>query len=97
MASEMFPIAILRALAAGLPIVCTEVGGIALMVDGGRSGILVPPGDPVALAGGVTRVLADPALRAALGAASRERFLARFHASSMAEQVERIYEKVLAA
>lgn len=97
MAAEAFPIAILRALAAGLPVVCTAVGGIRMMVEEGVSGHLTPPGDAHALAAGLLHVARDPALRRSMGAASFDLFLRAFHASAMAGRVERVYREALGA
>jgi glycosyltransferase involved in cell wall biosynthesis len=94
LASEMFPIAILHALGTGLPVVCTNVGGISAMVRDGESGFLLPAGDANALAGGLLRVIRDPALRARMGEASMRLFEERYHASAMAERVERVYHHV---
>jgi len=71
--SEGFPVSILEAMAAGLPVVATDVGGVAESVIDGETGLLVPPGDPGALASALDRLLADSALRLRLGAAGRER------------------------
>jgi glycosyltransferase involved in cell wall biosynthesis len=90
-AAEMFPIAILRALGTGLPVVCTNVGGIAAMVREGKSGFLTPPEDPRALAEALLRVIRDPALRKAMGGESRALFRERYHASVMASRVEEVY------
>ncbi|HSQ76791.1 MAG TPA: glycosyltransferase family 4 protein [Bacteroidota bacterium] len=95
LAAEMFPIAILRALAAGLPVVCTRVGGIAMMVEEGKSGHLVPPEEPALLARALLGVIRDPVRRQDMGAASEDLFRRRFHASAMAENVERVYRHVL--
>jgi len=95
MAAEMFPIAILRALAAGLPVVCTNVGGIALMVEDGITGRLTKPGEPAALAAALVDVIRNPALRISMGQASFRLFEKNFHASAMAEKVEQVYRKTL--
>jgi len=97
LAAEMFPIAILRALATSLPVVCTNVGGIALMVEQRVSGILVPPADPPALASALLGVINDAGMRERMGHAAHERFLQRFHAAAMAEQMERVYMHMLEA
>ena len=97
LAAEAFPIAILRALGTGLPIVCTAVGGIPLMVDDERSGYLVPPENPAALADALMKVVTDAPLRSSMGAASAALFRRRYHASAMAENVERIYQRCLSA
>jgi glycosyltransferase involved in cell wall biosynthesis len=94
LASEMFPIAILRALGTGLPVVATDVGGIALMVRQGISGYLVPPKNPPALADALLRVLGDPRLRHSMGEASASLFREKYHAAGMAEQIERVYTQL---
>lgn len=94
MAAEAFPLAILRALAAGLPVVCTNVGGISLMVEEGVSGFLVPPEDLPALARALKKLIAEPTLRTTMGEASQNLFVRRFHAATMAENVERVYASV---
>ena len=71
--SEGFPVSILEAMAAGLPVVATNVGGVAESVVDGETGLLVPPGDPDALAAALDRLLTDSALRLRLGTAGRER------------------------
>jgi glycosyltransferase involved in cell wall biosynthesis len=91
LASEMFPIAILHALGCGLPVVTSNVGGIAAMVDEGRSGYLVPEKDPRALADRMVDVLADRARRAGFAASSRALFERSYQASVMARTVEGIY------
>jgi glycosyltransferase involved in cell wall biosynthesis len=91
MAAEMFPIAILRALSTGLPVVCSRVGGIPMMVREGVSGSLVPPEEPAALAAALLQVITDPSLRTRMGAASFALFREQFHAGAMAENVERVY------
>ena len=97
MAEEAFPLAILRALAEGLPVVCTNVGGIAAMVNDGTSGYLKPPDNPEALAEGLLACVADSNLRAAMGSASRAIFDRQYHADIMAKRMEQVYETVLKA
>jgi glycosyltransferase involved in cell wall biosynthesis len=95
LAAEAFPLAVLRALAAGIPAVCTAVGGIPAMVQEGISGYLVPPEDPAALATALVKVVRDPALRNSMGRASYQLFTQRYHASAMAERVESVYRLAL--
>lgn len=95
MAEEAFPLAILRALAEGLPVVCTNVGGIAAMVEDGVSGYLKRPDDPDALADGLLACIADRNLRTSMGSAARGIFDRQYHARIMAERMEHVYEKVL--
>ena len=70
---EGLSIALIEALAAGLPIVATRVGGIPELIVDGRHGLLVPPRDPVAFCSAMSRVLGDDALRTAMVAAAKSR------------------------
>jgi phosphatidylinositol alpha 1,6-mannosyltransferase len=74
---ETFGQTIQEASASGLPVVAPASGGPLDLIDDGRTGYLVPPGDPDALAAAVRTLAADPALRARLGAAARRRVLSR--------------------
>jgi len=96
LASEMFPIAILRALASALPVVCTRVGGIDAMVEQGISGRLTPPEDPRALAEALLELIGNSAGRTQMGEASFRLYERRYHASAMAERVEQVYEHAFA-
>lgn len=75
---ECFPYAILEAMGAGKPAVCTAVGGLPEMVEDGCTGFLVPPGDPALLADRLLRVLRDPAAAGRMGEAARTRLATRF-------------------
>ncbi|MGW0735981.1 glycosyltransferase family 4 protein [Streptomyces sp. NPDC002851] len=68
---ETFCQTVQEAMASGLPVVAPAAGGPLDLVDHGRTGLLVPPGDPAALAGAVRTLTTDPALRAAYGSAAR--------------------------
>ncbi len=70
---ESFGIALVEAMAAGLPVVATDIPGYGEVVSVGVEGLLVPPRDPGALAAGLVRVLTEPELAARLGEAGRER------------------------
>jgi glycosyltransferase involved in cell wall biosynthesis len=78
-------VAALEAMAAERPVVASRVGGLAEVVVHAETGLLVPPADPTALAMALERLAGDPALRARLGAAGRERVLARYTGARMAE------------
>jgi glycosyltransferase involved in cell wall biosynthesis len=93
MASEMFPIAILRALASALPVVCTRVGGIDAMVEQDVTGHLTPPEDPHALAAALLDLITSDTKRRHMGDASFRLFEQRYHASAMAERVEQVYDR----
>jgi len=70
---EPFGQVVAEGMAAGLPVVAAAAGGPAELVESGVNGLLYPPGDVEALAGALRTLAADPALRARLGAAARER------------------------
>jgi glycosyltransferase involved in cell wall biosynthesis len=76
--ADGLPNALLEAMAAARPCVATAVGGAPDVLEDGRSGVLVPPGDAAALARALAAVLADPAWARALGEAARERVLRSF-------------------
>ncbi len=85
--------ALIEAMAAGLPVVACAVGGIPEVLEEGRDGLLIPPGDPDAIALAIGRLADDQALRAALGARARARAVA-FGAGRMVRSLERIYREV---
>jgi glycosyltransferase involved in cell wall biosynthesis len=94
--SEGLPLSILEAMAAGLPVVATNVGGVSELVLDGETGFLVPPGDPRSLAGAIERLLDDSALRARLGAAGRIRVEERFDLASTRQAHLDLYSALLA-
>jgi sugar transferase (PEP-CTERM/EpsH1 system associated) len=85
---------ILEAMASGLPVVATRVGGNVELVEEGRTGTLVPPGDAGALEAAVRRYLDDPALARAQGAAGRARVLERFGIDAMVRGYEAVYRRL---
>ncbi len=87
------PTTVLEAMASGRPVITTAIGGMRDMVEDGKSGLLVPPGDPHRLASALSSVLADPGLRAGLGARGQEQVL-RFTATAVVEQLEQVYARV---
>jgi glycosyltransferase involved in cell wall biosynthesis len=88
--TEAFPNAVLEAMCAGLPIIASGVGGLLELVDDGRTGLLVPPGDPRALAHGVCRLMTDRALGERLGkTASHE--VQRYSFNRMTSSFEQLY------
>ena len=93
--SEIDPTSVIEAMMAGLPVVASRVGGVAELVEHGRTGILVPPGDPVALAKALESLLRDVKLRKCMGAAGRKRALKQFNLDSMLCSTHRVYEEVL--
>jgi glycosyltransferase involved in cell wall biosynthesis len=77
-AIENLPFAVLEAMAVGLPVVATDVGALAELVDDGVTGWLVPPRDTAALATALGRLVADPERARAMGRAGRDRLDAEF-------------------
>ena len=91
---EGLPLALLEAMAAGLAVVATRIGGTDEAVEDGVTGTLVPPGDPLALAAAIADALDDPARLAAYGDAGRRRFRSTFTAARMAADTARIYRSL---
>jgi glycosyltransferase involved in cell wall biosynthesis len=91
--SEGLPMSVLEAMAAGLPVVASAVGGVPEAVRGGETGTLVPPRDSAALAQALIRLVADPALRARLGEAGRRRVEREFSAEQFEREHLELYRK----
>jgi glycosyltransferase involved in cell wall biosynthesis len=92
--TELQPIAVLEAMAVGLPVVATTVGGVAEMLGHGRFGLLVPPDDPEALAGALARILDDPDLARRLGRAGQAHVREACSAERVLDQVEQVYSSL---
>ena len=91
--SEGMSNAVMEAMAAGRPIVATGVGGTPELLR--DRGMLVPPGDPPALAAAIEQLLADPARAAALGQRARAWSLAHLRQDQMVDEHVRIYSDLL--
>jgi glycosyltransferase involved in cell wall biosynthesis len=92
--SEGFPNAVLEAMAAAAPVVATAVGGTRDAVVSGETGLLVPAADPRALASAIESLLGDPARRAMMGMAGRERAQRMYQAASVVPLLESLYESL---
>lgn len=93
---EGLPMCVLEAMAAGVPVVATAVGGVPFALDEGRCGALVPPGDVPALAQAVLRLFDDAGHRRQLAQAARERAAALFATGEVLRQVEATWRDALA-
>jgi glycosyltransferase involved in cell wall biosynthesis len=91
---EGFPLAVVEAMLAGLPVVAADVGSVREAVVAGETGVLVKPDDADDLAAALQRLLADQAERARLGRAARERALERFVADRMAKAYVDLYREL---
>jgi glycosyltransferase involved in cell wall biosynthesis len=91
---EGLPLAILEAMAAGLPVLATPVGAIADVVEDGEHGILVPPDDVETLADAITRLAADAGLRERLGTAAQDRVVSLCGPAEVARQWRAVYASV---
>ncbi|WP_221888086.1 glycosyltransferase family 4 protein [Geodermatophilus aquaeductus] len=89
------PMSVLEAMAHGLCIVASDVGGVPDLVEDGTTAVLLPPRDPVRLAATLERVVADAGLRRRLGAAAWRKS-AEFDLRTLADRIEAIYLSVLA-
>jgi glycosyltransferase involved in cell wall biosynthesis len=93
--TEALPNVVLEAMAAGLPVVATRVGGVPELVEPERTGWLVPPGDAPGLAAAMNQALADPDARQARGRAGRRRAVQHFSLETMTRQYEAVLERLL--
>jgi glycosyltransferase involved in cell wall biosynthesis len=92
--SEGLPLALLEAMFAGKAIVASAVGGIPEVIVSEDHGLLVPPGDPSALARALGRLVTSPELRGALGRAAEMRARRCYNVTRMTDQYERVYRDV---
>lgn len=90
------PLSVMEAMASGLPVVSSAVGGIPDLLDDGAAGLLVPSGDRAALTRALHRLVDEPGMRVRLGAAAAHRAAERFSAAAMAAAYARLYDDLLA-
>ena len=89
--TEGISLTLLEAMACGLPVVATRVGGNPEVVQGGQTGLLVPSGDPAALAGAILELLSDDACCRRMGLAGRRRVEDNFDVRRMVAAYESLY------
>ena len=93
---EGFGLAIVEAMAAGVPVVASNSGGPAEIIEDGTSGLLVLPGDPKPLEEAIRALLADPKGARQIAQGGRQRALAHFDMKRVVEEVEKVYADTLA-
>jgi glycosyltransferase involved in cell wall biosynthesis len=86
---EGIPVVLMEAMASGIPVVASGISGIPELVEDGLTGLLVPPGDPEALARALSRLHDDPLLRRELGLAGREKVVEEFDVRKNAAELVR--------
>ena len=91
---EGLPMSILEAMAAGLPVVSTRVGGIPDAITSGKEGFLIEPGDVDALEDSLRRLLGNPELARSMGEAGLNKVAAEFDADKVIPQIEALYRKL---
>jgi glycosyltransferase involved in cell wall biosynthesis len=92
---EGCPLSVIEAMAAGVPVVATGVGGVPEVVEDGVSGIVSAPGSVDGLADGISTLLADPSAAARMGAAGRAAAAERFSRERMAAETELVYTRIV--
>jgi sugar transferase (PEP-CTERM/EpsH1 system associated) len=93
--AEGMPVTLMEAMASGLPVVATDVGGVASVVEDGVTGTLVPARDPRALANALETYVADESLRRRHGAAGHDRAVEHFSLDAMVASYVALYEALL--
>jgi glycosyltransferase involved in cell wall biosynthesis len=95
--ADNFPYVVLEAMACGLPVVATYVGGIPEQIKHGENGLLVPAGQPAAIGAAVLEILSDPGRAKAMGAKSRARAEALYSMEAFVGAYERLFEELAGA
>lgn len=93
--NEGTPVSLIEACAAGRAVIGTQVGGIPDIIAAGVNGLLVPSGDPAALAAAVTELIADPARRTSMGIAGRQIVMERHASDRMVAELKDVYGRLL--
>ncbi len=92
--AESCPTVVMEAMKTGCPVIASRIGGLAELVADGETGLLIEPGDPLALQQAIKRLLANPDLRRCMGQAALHKVV-EFQASTVVPRIEHAYEELL--
>ncbi len=92
---EVLPCSLMEAMASGLPVVATNVGAVADLVEDGKTGFLTPPNDVDAFSSRLAQLIQDESLRQRMGRQARKRIESRFTVERMTKRFERLFEDLL--
>ena len=95
--NEGTPVSLIEAMAAGLPVVATRVGGVSDLVEHGKTGLLVPPKNPVALSEAMKALLGDPDRGRQMGRLARETVYPKYSDAALLDRMDRLYSSMLHA
>lgn len=95
--NEGTPVSLIEGMAAGLPVVATEVGGVPDLVENGKTGLLVPPKDPGALSAAMDTLLGDADRRREMGRLGREAVYPKYSDAALMDRMDRLYSSLLQA
>ena len=95
--NEGTPVSLIEGMAAGLPVVATEVGGVPDLVEHGKTGLLVPPKDSKALSAAMEALLGDPERRREMGRLGREAVYPKYSDAALIDRMDRLYSSLLQA
>jgi len=90
---EIFPVTVLEAMAAGLPVISTDVGSLSEIIRNDKEGILIPSEDPVSLAKAIEKLADNKEIRLDMGKRARDRILGNFTTEQMIKEYIKLFEK----
>ena len=92
---ETAPMVIVEAMAAGLPVIASDIGGVSYLVKDGKTGFLIPSGDVNALSGRLMTLLSDRSLRQSFGSEAKRQATGEYRADSVARRTIDVYRQIL--
>ena len=95
--ADNFPNTVLEALACGTPVIATDVGGIPEQIDDGKTGFLVPPGNPKEMAAAMQKILQDTSLHHQMSLQAAETARRRFDVNQMVAEYLKWYREILSS